>query len=268
MTGGDGFLGSAVVRQLNTLDAQVMPVTRRIGGSHGATFCDLGDPTAVCRLLNDCEPDCIVCVAAVADFGRDVLPSLYPVNTLCPAIMADYCRRHDAHLIFTSMAVHGRQVERFGPETPVRPETDYGISKWLAEQAITASGCRAAIIRFGGIFGPTGPEHLGINRAIRQAQAGVVPAAVGTGAARRNYIYIEDAAAGVRTCVANGLTGLFFSGGESLSFREMLQSICDVWLPGRGPVMRAGDDGPDQLVHVSPELGPTRTFREALEHAR
>ena len=124
------------------------------------------------------------------------------------------------------------------------------------------------MIRFGGIFGPTGPEHLGVNRAIRRAQSGRVPTMVGTGSTKRNYIYLEDAAAGVRSCVAGALTGLFYAGGATLLIREMLQSICDVWLPGQAPEVRDGEDAPDQLVHVSPELGPVRTFLEALEHAR
>jgi UDP-glucose 4-epimerase len=166
------------------------------------------------------------------------------------------------------MAVHGRQSTWFGPETPVRPETDYGTTKWLAEQAIAASGCRSAVIRFGGIFGPAGPEHLGINRALRGAQAGRRPEGVGTGSAKRNYLYVEDAAAGVKACVSKGLTGLFYAGGETLTIREMLQSICDVWLPGTAPDMRAGEDAGDQVVHVSAELGPVRTFRQALDDCR
>ena len=268
VTGADGFLGSAVMRSLRSLDAEVVPVTRSADSTDEAVVCDLGVPASLCRLLEEVAPECIVNIAAVADFASGVLPFLYPVNTLCPALMAQYCRENDAHLVFASMAVHGRHSQQLGPDTSVRPKTDYGLSKWLAEQCVVASGCRSAVIRFGGIFGPTGPDHLGINRAIRQARAGRVPTMVGTGSTKRNYLYVEDAAGGVRSCVTDALTGVFYAAGETQSMRNMLQAICDVWLPGQVPEVRNGEDAPDQLVDASPELGPVRTFREALEHAR
>lgn len=266
VTGADGFLGRAVVGALAVAPSSVVPVTRRKEGS--GEVCDLASAHAVTRLLNRVAPDCIVNLAAVADFSPEVLPRVYPVNTLCPAILAGWCRTRDAYLVQASMAIHGRGAGRFGPQTPGTPETDYGRSKWLADEAIVASGCRSAIVRLGGIFGSNGPRHLGLNRAIEDARAGSAPRVVGTGAARRNYVHVDDAAAGIARLIGAQSTGLFYAGGETMSIRAMLQAVCDVWLPGREPVTESGSEASDQLVDVSHELGPVRPFRSALEACR
>ena len=269
VTGADGFLGTAVLGKLRESHGEVVPVTRRTTATNGSVFCDLGHPDAVISLLRETKPECVVNLAARVDFSRGVLASLYPVNSLCPAIFADYCQKHNAYLVQASgIIVQGFENTHFGQNTPTNPDTDYGISKLLAERAIIASGCSAANVRFSGIFGVNGPEHLGINRAIKQAKSGIVPKVVGSGAAKRNYVYVEDAAAMVEKCIADQLTGVFIAGGETRSIREMLQSICDVWLPGQSPITVAGEESRDQLVEVSPELDSFRPFIEGTQDCR
>ena len=269
VTGAAGFLGRSVTRSLKVLGMDIAAVVRQGDGLAERVVCDVADPGALCRVLDATRPACVVNLAAISDFSAGVLPRLYPVNTLAPAILANYCRANGAHLVQAStIAIHERRAARIGPDTPGSPETDYGRSKWLAEQAISASGCRSTVIRFGGIFGSDGPDHLGLNRAIRQARAGDKPTMVGQGSARRNYIYVEDAAAVVTTCVRHALTGVFYAAGETMTIRGMLQAICDLWLPGEVPRVVDGDEAEDQVVAMSAALGSPRSFREALEDAR
>jgi UDP-glucose 4-epimerase len=180
--------------------------------------------------------------------------------------MAEWAARHDALMVQPStVAVHGVRVEKVGRNTPINADTDYGLSKWLAEEMIQASGCRAAIIRFGGIFGGAGPHHLALNRVLRDAREGAPPTIVGSGSARRNYVYVEDAANALVHCVVAPLYGVFTMGGNNVSsVREMLEAVSDVYgLPQR-PLVKPGRDGPDQIVETSPELPPGRSFVEAL----
>lgn len=266
LTGGDGFLGSAVLRKLRENYSDVVSVTRRAGIAEGYASCDLSEPAAVTRLLVETRPECIVNLAVQANFGQSVLHSLYPVNSLCPAIFADYCHKHDAYLVQASgTIVQGFQHLYSTKYTSEIPNTDYGISKLLAERAIAAAGCTAGVLRFGGIFGAYGPEHLGINKAITQSKKGITPKVVASGAAKRNYIYVEDAAMMIERCIADQLKGVFMAGGETISIREMLQSICDQWLPGQTPITIAGEESQDQLIEVSAELGPFRSFRECVQ---
>lgn len=270
VTGADGFLGTSVVRRLRRSSGrEVLPVTRRASAPAGSFSCDLGDPWAVSRLLRETEPDCIANLAARVEFGDGILPSLYAVNSLSPAILADYCHKRGAYLVQAStIVVHAVCNTRFGKDTPEQPDSDYGRSKLLAERAIIASGCSCAIIRFSGLFGVNGPEHLGINRAIQQAIGGTAPDVVGNGSARRNYLFVEDAAAMIDKCVTDRLQGVFFAGGETRSIIGMLEAICGEWLPGQVPTHVAGLESHDQLMDVNPELGPSQSFRDSLRHCR
>jgi UDP-glucose 4-epimerase len=150
-------------------------------------------------------------------------------------------------------------------QTPIRPDTDYGKSKVLAEELISASGCKAAMVRLGGIFGRRGPDHLGLNRAIRAAAEGRPPTVVGTGRALRNYIHVDDAAEALAQAAVSGLTGThLLAGSQVLSIADMLQAVCDAYLPGTTPVRADGPEAADQVVEVSGALRPSRPFAEAL----
>jgi nucleoside-diphosphate-sugar epimerase len=266
VTGADGFLGKEVVLKLRASYSDVVPVTRRMNGEDGHALCDLGNPTAIMSLLEEIRPDCIVNLAARADFSKGVLNELYAVNALCPAIFADYCRKHKAHLVQASgTIVLGFHNQYYNKDTLEIPDTDYGVSKLLAEKMIKASFCSAAIIRFGGIFGANGPEHLGINKAIMRSKSGYLPKVVASGAAKRNYIYVEDAASMIEKCITNRQTGLLMAGGETISIKDMLEFICDEFLPGKSPIFESGEESFDQVIEVSPELGPFRSFKDCLK---
>ena len=265
VTGGDGFLGATVVRSLRRTYSEVLSLTRRANCDTGSVFCDLAVPSSVCAFLANHSPDCIVNLAATVDLSPRVLPQLYPVNSLCPAIMAEYCQRAGAVFVqASSVVVLGFRNVHFGSETPECADTDYGRSKLIADYAILASGCAAAIIRFGVIFGDHGPQHLGLNRVIAQAKVGACPQIVGTGSARRNYIHVADAAAIICKCLSESIRGVFYAGGEIRTILQMYQSVCDVWLPGKVPVLLGGEDGQDQIVRCSEVLGVTRSFDQCL----
>lgn len=265
VTGGDGFLGAAVVRLLRQTHAEVLSLSRRAKCESGSVFCDLAVPSSVIAVLSDLAPECIVNLAATVDFSSGVLPLLYPVNSLSPAIMSEYCHRTNAYFVQASgVVVLGFYNDYFCAGTPESPDTDYGRSKLLADHAILASGCSAAIIRFGGIFGDSGPHHLGLNRTIAQAKLGVCPRIVGTGSAKRNYIHVADAAAMISKCISESIEGVFYAGGETRSILQMYQSVCDVWLPGQVPLLLGGENGQNQIVQSSEVLGATRLFDHCL----
>jgi dTDP-4-dehydrorhamnose reductase len=226
----------------------------------------MADVCAVRKLLDSVRPAAIINCAALVDFGAAVMERLYAVNTLAPATMAEWAARHGAHLVHvSSISVHGARVTRAWREAPIEPDTDYGRSKWLAEECIRASRCPSAIVRFSGLFGRNGAPHVGVNAAIRAAAMGESPVIFGSGAARRNYLHVEDAAGALVHCVRASLEGLFWMGGrEVMSIREILAAVSEIYLAGRAPLQREGPEGRDQIVESSPELPQGRTVREAL----
>ena len=78
-------------------------------------------------------------------------------------------------------------------------------------------------------------------------------------------MHVDDAAKALKTAVENNLTGVFrLAGAETLTMTDMLQTICDIYLPGRTPEQVQGPEAGDQLIDVSPELAPSRSFADAL----
>ncbi|HEV8391392.1 MAG TPA: NAD-dependent epimerase/dehydratase family protein [Dongiaceae bacterium] len=268
LTGARGFLGSAVRSTLTGAGLDVIGISRT--PAEGLAVVDVERPDAVTRLLGDVRPDVVVNCAARVDFGADVLAGLFPVNVLLPALIGQWCRANGGYLIQAStIAVHGAQVRDAGPAAAIEPDTDYGRSKWLAEQNIDQSGCRAVRLRFGGIFGRSGPQHLGLNRALQGAMKGQPPTLVGQGSARRNYVFVHDAASVVAHCVQSRPEGVrWVGGGQIVSMRQMLDAICEVYLPGSRPATTAGTEAADQIVRHSPDLPAGRDFRAALEYEK
>jgi nucleoside-diphosphate-sugar epimerase len=268
VAGARGFLGSAACSTLIGAGHDVVGISRTAHA--GMATADLEDSGSVISLLNATRPEVIVNCAARVDFGIDILPTLFSVNALLPALMAQWCRANGGYLVQAStIAVHGAQVREAGSQTPDRPDTDYGRSKWLAERNIDQSGCRAVSLRLSGLFGRSGPAHLGLNRALRAASKGEPPTLVGQGTARRNYLFVHDAAAVIAYCVQSRPEGVRWVGGSQiLTMRQMLDTICEVYLPSKAPVGSAGLEAADQIVLHSQDMPAGRSFREALEYER
>lgn len=269
VTGAAGFLGAAIVRSASQASLEVLPTTRHPTNVHGigTLACDLSDPRALLALLDRQAPEVVVNCAAVVDFGSGSLARQYGVNALVPALIAGWAATSGTHLVHASSTiVHGSQAQWIDDSTPVDADTDYGRSKLLAETMISASCCQSCIIRIGGIFGTDGPDHLTLNKAIRGARAGVVPKVFGLGAAVRNYVHVSDAATAMLAAAQERLTGVHrLAGRDTLSIAEMLQGVCDVFLPGCTPEFVGGSEARDQVVVPSRRLPAGRGFVEALK---
>ncbi|WCL51225.1 NAD-dependent epimerase/dehydratase family protein [Leptospira sp. GIMC2001] len=267
VTGADGFLGKAVVEKLNFNELDIISVTRRENSSSGFFIKDLGNPKELIETLDNIKPQIIINLAAVIDFSENSnISFLHSINILCPAILADWAKRNNSYLIqASSIIIHGTNHNLYNHFTPESPDTDYGLSKYLAEQMIVSSGCDYAILRFGGLFGKNGPIHLGINVAIEKAKQGIVPSYTGEGKSRRNYLHIKDAATMIDACVKKRLLGIYFCGGEVVSFKAMLTSIAEEFNVGSQPGQIAGLDSQDQIVEVSSELNFYKSFADCLK---
>ena len=264
VTGANGFLGKEVVKLLNKNDYDFAGVGRNISTS-SKLLCDLSIPADVIKLLEETNPKIIINLAASVDFQEKNQYPFFPVNTLLPAIFAGYCTKNNSHLIQSSgIIVHGFSHRHYSKKTELTPDTAYGKSKLLADDIIIASGCKASILRIGGIFGDNGSLHLGINKAIVEAKKGNPPNIVNTGSAKRNYIFVKDVALAIIDTVKERLTGIHYLGGETKTIKSMLNDICDVFIPGNQPEYIEGQEAVDQLIEPCNNFKIT-PFRLALE---
>ena len=165
--GSKGFLGSRVTNLLmQQQNTEVIP--------HDRSIFSLSDVAQLTSFLEFHRPDAIVNCAASVNFSSHVKDDyFYNVNVLVSAILASYSLNNNKFYVHASgTIVHGVRASYVSKNSPYNPDSPYGYSKYLAELNILASGSKNAIIRFGGIWGMEGPEHLGINKALRNASIG------------------------------------------------------------------------------------------------
>ncbi len=273
VTGATGFVGQAAVATLVAGGWNVtLAVRNSLCSQKGPATCtrvtlDLRRPADILALAEHGPFDAIVHLGTRVGFSGETDADLYGPNVLATALLAHLAVLWQAHFIFASgTLVHGNAKETIDLEPiTVCPVMPYAKSKWLGEKLIEASQIQSCILRIGGIYGASGPAHLGINRAIDAALKGEVPTQIGSGDALRNYIYVKDAANAIVFALENKLEGVhLIAAHDILSISEMLQGICDIFLPASSPQMKPGADAVNQVVKPSLQFPKTRTFRSAL----
>jgi nucleoside-diphosphate-sugar epimerase len=264
LTGGTGFIGRATADLLISQGWQVYLAKR---AETAENWVDLEKTASFVKLMEGARMDAIVHLAAKIELGNSTEDKLFATNVAGTANLLLLAQRWKARLIFASTAiVCGARTPHITTSSPVNPDTVYGRSKWLAEQLIVASGVDAMTLRLSGVFGADGPAHLGLNRTIDAAlKESQRPQLVGSGGARRNYIYVRDAATAIAYALESNMQGVHYvAGAETMTIKEMLDSLCQILLPGRDPMLVAGGDAADQVIEPSPFLPSARPFREAL----
>jgi len=247
VTGGGGFLGSAVVRRLAARGDRVRSFARRrhpgldtlgVDQIQG----DIADPQALERA---CAGVDVVhhTAAKPPPWGRP--EDYHRVNVAGTGNVIAACRRCGvARLVHTStpsVVFDGRDLEGVDESTPYpeRYSAPYPLTKALAEKAVVAagsSGLRTLCLRPHEIWGPGDPHFAPriIARAHRLRR-------IGDGRNRVDTTYIDNAAdvhllAADRLREDPGLSGrvYFISQGEPVAVWDMIDAILAA--AGRPPV--------------------------------
>lgn len=268
VTGANGFIGREVVNELEWAGWMVTKAIRANQKSSRGDFIriDLNDPTSLLSLANEVRFDAIVHLGAHIGWDGGSEAEMYSPNILSTSILTLLAKKWNCFLVFSSAAiVCGIKTEKISINSSINPDTPYGKSKYLGEQLIAASNVRSCILRIAGTFGSMGPNHLGLNQAIACGIRGVLPVQMGLGRALRNYIYVKDVAQSIVYALDHRVQGIhFLAGSEVLSVAQMLGEICDVFLPGRQPVIKHGPESSDQIIESSVQLPRSRSFYDAL----
>ncbi len=248
ITGGTGFLGSVLVRQLLDADEAVR-VLRREGSKldllgdaadhveHAVG--DVADPDPVRRAVEGVRA--VYHAAAFVGFGgaRDA-ERLQSVNVGGTANVVDAAREAGVGRLVhvSSMAAFGRPrtpegvIDETAEWTPSPMNTAYARSKRAAElevQRAVAEGLDAVIVNPAVIFGP-GRAGENTTAVVERARRGMRFAPAGG----TNVVDVEDVATGMRAALARGATGeRYFLGGENLPWVEIFGALAEAFgVPG------------------------------------
>lgn len=285
VTGGAGYIGSHVVRQLGEAGRDVVVLDDLSKGFaeavlHGELVIgDSGDRALVARLLAEHGVEAVLHFAAHTIVPESVTDPLkyYGNNTCKTRNLIECCLTAGVrHFIFSSTAaVYGiPDAPQASEETPTRPINPYGTSKlmseWMLRDASAASDLRHVALRYfnvagcdpGGRIGQSTPGSTLLIKVACEVATGKrerlsifgtdYPTPDGTGV--RDYIHVEDLADAHLKALdwleRGGVSMTLNCGyGHGYSVREVVEAVERVSgapLPVQECPRRAGD--PPSLV--------------------
>lgn len=265
VTGGAGFIGSAVVRFLLTetgaavlnLDAltyagdlaTVAEVTTRPACQARYTFSqtDITAAEAVARVLDEFQPDAIIHLAAESHVDRSIdgPAAFLQTNVVGTFKMLEAALAYWRQLagdrreqfrfvhvstdeVFGALGAEGRFTE----ESPYRPNSPYAASKAASDHFARAwhetYGLPVIVTNCSNNYGPYQfPEKL-IPLMIRNALTGRPLPIYGDGSQVRDWLYVEDHARALWTALTRGEPGETYAIGGHNERRnlETVETIC------------------------------------------
>ena len=291
ITGGAGYIGSHVVRQLGEAGERLVVLDNLSTGFRSAVTYgtlvvgDTGDAAVVRHALQQFDVDTIMHFAAHTVVPESVSdPLKYYGNNTCASRQLLACAGDHgiAHLVFSSTAAvygvpPGGHAAENGPVAPINP---YGTSKlmteWMLRDVAHASALRHVTLRYfnvagsdpGGRIGQSTPKATLLTKVACEAAVGKRPhvSIFGTdyetpdGTGVRDYIHVEDlATAHVRALnyLRSGgpSTTLNCGYGHGYSVRQVLAAVGRISgkpLVIREEPRRAGD--PPVLIAVADRI--------------
>ncbi len=291
VTGGAGYIGSHVVRQLGAAGESVITLDNLSTGFEAAVTAgeliigDTGDAALLERLFADHDIDTLMHFAAHTIVPESVENPLkyYRNNTANSRTLLEVAHNHGVrNVVFSSTAaVYGVLEDgKASEETATRPINPYGTSKlmteWMLRDLAFAGGPSYVALRYfnvagcdpSGTIGQSTPKATLLVKVACEAAVGKrphvsvfgsdYPTPDGTGL--RDYIHVEDLA----SAHLNALTYLRAGGkpatlncgyGHGYSVREVLSAVekaNDAPLTVIEEPRRAGD--PPELVAVADRI--------------
>ena len=261
VTGGAGYIGSHVVRQLGNAAEKIIVLDNLGRGFRQAVTAgelivgDVGDFALVSRLLAEHRIDTVMHFAAHTIVPESVAQPLkyYGNNTCSTRSLLQACLENDVkNFVFSSTAaVYGIPDQPLADEdSPTRPINAYGTSKlmseWMLRDVAAVSALRYVALRYFNVAGCDPGGRIGqatqgatlLTKVACEAMVGKRPHvsvfgsdyATPDGTGMRDYLHVEDLAAAHLNALSylrgNGKSVTLNVGyGHGYSVREVLRMV-------------------------------------------
>lgn len=305
ITGGAGYIGSHVVKQLGEMGERIVVLDNLSTGFSEAvlygTFVqgDTGDRETVSRILKDCQIESVLHFAAHTIVPESIANPLkyYGNNTCCTRNLLECCQLAQVkHFIFSSTAaVYGIPETSTASElSPTRPINPYGTSKlmseWMLRDLAAAGDLTNVILRYFNVAGSDPDGKIGqstqnatlLTKVAAEVALGKreklyifgtdYPTKDGTGI--RDYIHVTDLADAHIQALdylrnGGGSTLLNCGYGHGYSVREVIETVNEVH---GSPICveehprRAGD--PPELIAEVRKIHATLNWKPRYDDLR
>ena len=261
VTGGCGFIGSALVRHLiRTTEAQVVNVDALTYAGHPSTVApvadaerytfiqaDIADREAMQQVFDAHQPDAVMHLAAESHVDRSIDGSdaflqtnIGGTHTLLE-VTRGYLEAADAADRFRFLHVSTDEVYGelgdtgcFTEETPYDPRSPYSATKAASDHLVRAwhhtYGVPALITNCSNNYGPYQyPEKLMPVVILKALQQEPIPV-YGTGKNVRDWLFVEDHVRALCRVLADGTVGETYNiGGHNEKTNiDVVHAICDI----------------------------------------
>ena len=280
VTGAGGFVGAATARAALAAGHEVFGTIRpgghlaRAEAVSGLTVIplDLRDPAAIGDMMASLRPDILIHSAwanVTSHKTGSAGTATADIETACSLVRAGIAAGLAKFVGIGSQAEYGLR-DTPENEAPVdetllpEPRSMYGAAK-LAALALTRHLCAEAGLDFAWLrlfatYGPGDNPSWLIPSLIDQMLAGTAPRTT-AGRQRCDYLYIDDAAAGILAAATRpAATGVLNLGsGAAVTVGDIVQAIRERANPGL--VLNSGDIayGPNQVWHMQANIDRLRT---------
>lgn len=239
LTGGTGFLGSAIALALHRSGRRVRALVRdgtprAVLDGVPAEFIrgDLTDPASVATALSGCGA-AIHCAADyrifVPDPARMWAVNVAGTEAVMRAALAAGCRRvvHVSSVATLKPRQDGRPATEADAAAPEQAIGPYKRSKTeaerLVERLVAEAGLPAVIVNPSTPIGPRDRRPTPTGRILLEAARGRMPAYVDTGL---NLVHVDDVAAGCVAALTRGAVGeRHILGGQDVPLGALLAHI-------------------------------------------
>ncbi len=296
VTGGAGFIGSAVVRHLVpqagievlNLDkltyAANLDSLRGVSGMAAYRFAeaDIADSARVARIFTDFHPHAVMHLAAESHVDRSIDG---PEDFIQSNVVGTYRLAQEAlrywrqlpHAEAEAFRFHHISTDEvfgelgatgiFTEDSPYRPNSPYAASKASADHIVRAwgrtYGLPVVLSNCSNNYGPYHfPEKL-IPLVILKGLAGETIPVYGKGEQIRDWLFVEDHARALQLIVERGEVGESYNvgGGSERTNLQVVQGICDLL-----DRLRPRHDGSHRdLIGFVPDR-PGHDFRYAIDY--
>jgi UDP-glucuronate 4-epimerase len=268
ITGATGFVGKSLLKKIEAEKIEVFPVVRKSYGMKNEIILNLDNVSEEKMYLMFKNADCIIHLAAFANFQKEFDYDTYNVNCIATIKLVNVISKLNKHFIFASNAlISGIDVEEINSQTLDNPNIPYNISKYIAEMYANEKIAKLSILRIGGIYGLNGPTHLFLNRAINEIILNkTIPKITDDGKGIRNYIYVDDLCNVILNMVEYKLYGKFLVAGcEESSLKEILDNLVNVFIGKNNSCsVNRNKKGKNQIIIPSPTTINMRSYKEAF----